>query len=211
MNHDNKKYCTLYIARHGESTGNVGHFIQGHMNYELTENGAEQARQTAKELSNINFSAIYSSDSSRAKSTAEILRLKRKLDVNTSEKLRERSHGTWEGKHSDEFKRYFQDIFDKSLELNEEEKKKLKLADDIESDDEIVSRFMNQLREISSAHLEQNVLIVSHGGPIRNFLMYLGYAKYGSLPARSFSNAGYVKVICDGADFVIQEVRGLNI
>ena len=210
MNHNNKNYCTLYIARHGESTGNIGHIIQGHKDYELTENGTEQAKQTAEELRDIDFNAVYSSDLSRAKNTAEIIKGERELMVNTSKNLRERSHGTWEGKHADEFNKFFKDTFDKSQELSEEEKKKLKLAADIESDDEIVTRFMNQLKAISIAHPNQNVLIVSHGGPIRNFLMYQGYAKYGSLQPRSFSNAGYVKVICDGNDFIIQEVKGLN-
>ena len=94
-------------------------------------------------------------------------------------------------------------------ELSEDEQKKLKLADDIESDDEIMARFMKQLRSISISYLDQNVLIVSHGGPIRNLLMYLGFAKYGELAPRSFSNAGYVKVLCNGSDFIIQEVNGL--
>jgi broad specificity phosphatase PhoE len=209
MNQNNKKYCTLYIARHGESTGNAGHFIQGHKDYSLTENGIEQARQTAEKLKDINFSAIYSSDLIRAKSTAEILKLERELEIKTSKYLRERSHGTWEGKHSDEYKIFFQNIFDKLVELSEDEQKKLKLADDIESDDEIMTRFMNQLRDISTSYLDKNVLVVSHGGPIRNLLMYLGFAKYGELQPRSFSNAGYVKVLCDGSDFVIQEVNGI--
>ncbi len=209
MNQNNKKYCTLYITRHGESTGNAGHFIQGHKNYSLTENGIEQAKQTAEKLQGINFSAIYSSDLSRAKSTAEVLRLGRKLKIKTSKDLRERSHGTWEGRHSDDYKFFFQDIFNKLGELSEDEQKKLKLADDIESDDEIMARFMKQLRSISISYLDQNVLIVSHGGPIRNLLMYLGFAKYGELAPRSFSNAGYVKVLCNGSDFIIQEVNGL--
>ncbi|MHB8904359.1 MAG: histidine phosphatase family protein, partial [Patescibacteria group bacterium] len=130
--------------------------------------------------------------------------------IRTSKDLRGRSYGTWEGRCSDEYKIFFQNIFDKLAELSVDKQKKLKLANDIESDDEIMTRFMKQLRNISAHCLGQNVLIVSHGGPIRNLLMYLGFAKYGELQLCSFSNAGYIKVLCDGNGFIIQEVNGLN-
>ena len=161
-------------------------------------------------LKDIKFEAIFSSDLHRAQRTAEIIRLERELMVQTSKALRERSYGSWEGKDGEEYRKNFQHLFDKVKELSEEGQKKFKLADDIESDEEVISRFITQLREIAVANPGRTVLVVAHGGCIRTLLMHLGYTKYGELPVGSFSNAGYVKISCDGVDFNIDEVQGIK-
>jgi broad specificity phosphatase PhoE len=137
--------------------------------------------------------------------------LDRQLAINTSEALRERTFGSWEGKLGKDYRVNFQNVFDSLQKLSVEEQKNYKLADDIESDDELVTRFIVKLREIAVAYPGKTVLVVSHGGPIRNFLMHTGYAKYGELPTSSFSNAGYIKVTSDGIEFNIREVKGINI
>jgi len=95
-------------------------------------------------------------------------------------------------------------------QLSEKEAKSFKFADDIESDEEVIGRFITQLREIAVAHPSKTILIITHGGCIRTFLMHTGYVKWGELPVGSFSNAGYAKVQSDGVDFFIREVRGIK-
>ena len=77
-------------------------------------------------------------------------------------------------------------------------------------DEEIIGRFITRLREISIAYPNKTVLIITHGGCIRTFLMQTGYVKWGELPVGSFSNAGYAKVQSDGVDFFIREVKGIK-
>ena len=60
----------LYIIRHGESQGNVGHDVE---NPELTELGRKQAELLALRLRNIRFDAILSSPLKRAVQTASPL------------------------------------------------------------------------------------------------------------------------------------------
>ncbi len=67
-----------------------------------------------------------------------------------------------------------------------------------------------KLREISVAYPNKTVLVVSHGGPIRMFLAKTGYLSKKDLPGGSFKNAGYIKVLSDGVDFFIEEVKGVD-
>ncbi len=167
-------------------------------------------RSTAEEFKNIDFAAIYSSDSGRAHRTAEIIKLDRELAIITTESLRERSYGSFEGHHSDDFKEAVKKTREKINELSEAERKVAKLADDIESDAEIISRVITKLREISVAYPGKNVLVTCHGGPIRTFLEHIGYYKFGELPPGTMANAGYIKVLCDGIDFRVEQVKGIN-
>jgi len=56
----------------------------------------------------------------------------------------------------------------------------------------------------------KTVLIATHGGCMRVFLMRIGWAKYGSLRGRHVQNSGYVKVLSDGVDFLIKETKGIT-
>ena len=38
----------VYLCRHGETTANRDDILQGHCDYELTENGTEAAKRTGK-------------------------------------------------------------------------------------------------------------------------------------------------------------------
>lgn len=209
MNKEN--YCNLYIVRHGETEWNVKNIIQGQSNSNLTEKGIEQAKKTGGELKDVNFDAIFSSDSTRAHNTAEIIKLDRELIIETSHLLRERNFGKFEGKHGDEFMEAFREKLKEKETLSDEEGWNFTVADDIETDEMIVSRFIIKLREIAVAYPNKTVLVVSHGGPIRMFLAKIGYAKREELVGGSFKNAGFVNVLSDGVDFILQSVKGVEI
>lgn len=210
MGQKNKYLCTLYLVRHGETEWNKNGIVMGQSDSPLTEVGLEQAQITAQELKDIHFDAIFSSDLHRAKRTAEIIKLERQIAIRTSKALRERTYGHYEGTSGEEYRKKFQHLFDKVKQLTEKGQKEFKFDHDIESDEEVISRFITQLREIAIAYPSKTVLIVSHGGCIRTFLMHTGYVKYGELPVGSFSNAGYAKVLSDGVNFFVKEVRGVK-
>ena len=210
MQQENKNICTLYLVRHGETEWNKSGMVMGQSDSPLTETGLEQAKTTAQELKDIHFDAIISSDLHRAKRTAEIIKLERQLAIQTSKALRERTYGSWEGKMGEDYRENFRHLFDKVKQLSEKEAKSFKFADDIESDEQVISRFIAQLREISVAYPNKIVLVITHGGCIRTFLMHIDFVKWDELPVGSFSNAGYVKVQSDGVDFFIKEVKGIK-
>lgn len=115
-----KKYCTFYIVRHGETELNVKGLLQGIQDSALTPLGEKQAKVLAIELRNVDFDLIFSSDLLRAKRTAEIIALERNLAVKTSELLRERQFGKFEGRPREELA-VFDQVFEK---LSDKEKYK---------------------------------------------------------------------------------------
>ena len=88
---------TIYLIRHGESIGNALRVYLGHTDLDLSARGYSQAQETAKKLSSVPFSAVYSSDLIRAVHTAEPHAKMRGLEVSPCAKLREVHVGDWEG------------------------------------------------------------------------------------------------------------------
>jgi len=204
-----KNFCTIYLVRHGETEWNAKHIIMGQKDSSLTELGLAQATETAYQLRDVNFDAIISSDLPRTKRTAEIIRLDRDIEIMTSHLLRERFYGHFEGKSVADYKQETKELFEKIQKLSEAEKMAAKYSPEMESDEEVVDRFITKLREIAVAAPEKTILVVTHGGPIRTFLWKTGYVTRQILPG-GFANAGYVKMISDGVDFIIQEVTGIK-
>lgn len=200
------KYCTFYIVRHGETEWNVAGKLQGHANSELTTNGIIQVESLREEIKDIHFEAIYSSDLSRTKKTAEILNIERKLAINTTKLLRERSFGEHEGKKGNIYRKEIRNLIEIYKKLADEQKKKYKYPG-VETDEEIISRFIVFLRETATAYPDKKVLIVSHGGAMATFLIHLGYASYTD--ELIVSNASFAVIESDGVDFIIKETNGI--
>ncbi len=203
-------YCTLYLARHGETIWNRQHRIQGHQDSPLTPAGELQAKKLAQQFRKVNFSAIFTSDLLRAKRTAQIIALDKKLAIITAIALRERNFGHTEGKTDTEFDAEFKDLLTKRDRLPDQERFKFKLAPDIESDEEVTSRLITYLREIATAYIGKNVLVVCHAGAMRALLVKLGFASYRELPGRAITNTAYVKLRSDGIDFFVDETFGIH-
>ena len=205
-----KRYCTVYIVRHGETELNVKRVIQGQTDSPLTKLGEKQARERGNNLSHINFDAVYSSDLLRAKRTAEIILLEKKLAVSTTKALRERAFGRFEGKTFEEYGHLLQKELEELRLLDEKSQFSHKLHPDIESDEEIVGRFITFLREVSIANTGKTVLVVSHGGIMRAFLIHLGWGTARDIDFGSIHNLAYAKVECDGVEFAVKETEGIE-
>jgi broad specificity phosphatase PhoE len=75
-----KNYCTIYLTRHGETEWNEKKLIQGHTDIPLNTKGKKQAKLLGKQLKDIDFDVVFSSDLLRAKNSAEII-IKEKMTV----------------------------------------------------------------------------------------------------------------------------------
>lgn len=203
--------ATIYIVRHGETELNVQRRLQGQSDSPLTAKGIAQAEALRTELSHVRFDAVFSSDLLRAKRTAEILTLEHDLAVTTHHMLREKSYGHLEGKQYEEFEAKFKSLWDRYHKLEETEKMKFKLSEEMESDDEAVSRYLTYVREIAVSHPGKSVLIVSHGGIMKAVLVKLGVATYAELPSGAVQNCGYFSLRSDGVDFFIDTIRNITI
>lgn len=199
------QYCTFYIVRHGETEWNIQGLIQGHADSPLTKVGISQAKDLAKELTHVHFDKVYASDLLRAKRTAEIIALERKVLIETADKLRERKFGSYEGKPVGQL--WALDTL--TERLGHEELFRYKIEDEAESDEEIATRLIIFLREVAVGNPGKTILIVSHGGTMRAFLIHLGVMSY-AIPAKgSVGNLAYAKVLSDGIDFIVKETKGI--
>lgn len=203
-------YCTIYVVRHGETEANLKGILQGHKDFPLTKKGINQAQTLAKKLSKIKFDEAFSSDLLRAHRTAKIIALEHKLIVKTTEKLRERGFGHYEGKVYSVINNDLKKMFEEYEKLSSEEKFKYKFKPFIESDEELSRRMILFLREISVAYPGKKILVVAHGSIMRSVLIALGFALEEELELGAIKNLGYFKLESDGVDFFIKETEGIK-
>jgi probable phosphoglycerate mutase len=139
---------TLLLVRHGETDWNADGRLQGQTDRPLSDFGRRQAGHLADELAaDGKLEAIYSSDLSRARETAEIVGARVGLPVTLDADLREKDWGTWEGLTPVE--RDHVEFVGESTEAHQE-------------------RTLRALRRIADRHPgEGRVLVVTHGGSMR--------------------------------------------
>ena len=90
----------IFLARHGETDDNVPPLrFQGQRDTPLNERGREQARELAERVAALDapIAALWSSDLSRARETAEIVGERIGLTPRLDARLREGWRGAWEG------------------------------------------------------------------------------------------------------------------
>ncbi|UNC92487.1 histidine phosphatase family protein [Candidatus Contubernalis alkaliaceticus] len=152
---------TIYLLRHGQTLWNDQWRLQGQKDIDLSPKGMLQAKRAAESLIKVDFDSIYCSDLSRAVKTAEIVAEGRENEVIRTEKLREVSFGSWEGKNLQE------------ITGQEREYYKSWLRDPVnypvpggESMVDVKNRVINFLDTVL-VKKDEKILLVSHGGPIK--------------------------------------------
>lgn len=199
-------YCTIYLTRHGETDWNVKKIVQGHTNNPLNKTGIKQAKQLREKLAHVKFDAFYSSDLLRAKQTAEIVALNRKLAVQTTKALRERRYGSLEGKESLHLNK-FRDLMDKLIKKDKEKHDQIYKQEGLETDEQVAKRLLTFLREIAVGNPEKTIFMGGHGGVMRIILTNLTGKRYHS---GDILNTAYLVIKCDGVDFFIEEIFGVK-
>lgn len=181
----------LYLIRHGQSTANKDGIIQGCKDFPLSEQGKAQAILLGQYLSEDNIDAIYSSDLTRAYDTAQKVVGNRTLHIEKWEKLREVNLGPLEGKTRYEMERDFPQLKNSRSILTTG-------LEGTETITEITERCHYILHTLQTVHGEQDqdVVVVSHGGLISIFLMYLMFGDQWNEAHRPFvvGNTGITKI-----------------
>jgi len=156
--------ATRIIAiRHGETAWNVDTRLQGHLDIGLNARGQWQARRAAQALADEDIAAIYTSDLSRARATAQAIAdqnvnpAARQVHPHTG--LRERGFGIFEGQT------YAQINLDWPEESRRWRQRDPHFAP-------LGGETLTQLRErvtatvnaLASQHVGQQIVLVAHGG-----------------------------------------------
>jgi len=145
---------TLLLVRHGETDWNAERRYQGHADIPLNARGREQAHALAERLAGEALDAIYSSDLSRARVTAEIVGDRLDVPVVADPDLREIDVGAVEGLTFDDRR---------ALDGWQGEPK-----------EHHAERILRAIRRIADLHPNGRVLVVTHGGSMRRVHEHLG-------------------------------------
>jgi broad specificity phosphatase PhoE len=136
----------LLLVRHGETDWNAEGKLQGHTDRPLNDYGRRQAQALADKLAGESIDAVYASDLSRARETAEIVGEKLGLTVAVDPDLREKNWGNWEGLTSDE---------------------RLHIEFEGETSEAHRDRTLSAVQRIVERHPGERVVVVTHGGSLR--------------------------------------------
>ena len=155
----------LILIRHGETEWNKRGMFQGQSDTPLAPAGVHQAHLLAAHFPVIHIDAIFSSDLSRARTTAEIIAEKFGLKVHFMPELREASYGSWEERsfeelalaHPAEFKTFFLDPEAFTPEGGE-------------SFVDVQTRAMNAIKSIVRDDARKTFAVVTHGGVLRTII-----------------------------------------
>ena len=156
------KETEIILIRHGETEWNSQKRMQGHSNSDLSSVGQAQIQALGQWLKNVPFDLIYSSDSLRAKQTAEAITQFSGHELQFDQRLREKNLGVFEGLTSEEARERHPEVF----RLFKTAGSKY-VIDEGESTQQLQDRALEIVNEIRIKHPEERVLLVTHGGFIR--------------------------------------------
>ena len=103
---------TFYFVRHGETSWNALHRMQGRADIPLSERGKKQASFASDFFRNIKIDSIYASPLKRAFETASIIRGKRKIPIIPEKGLMEAALGRWDGHTPEEIDELYPGEYD---------------------------------------------------------------------------------------------------
>ncbi|WP_425147716.1 histidine phosphatase family protein [Deinococcus sp.] len=154
----------FWVVRHGESTWNIQGRYQGQTDVPLSLEGRLQAAMLAERLVGQPFSAVYSSDLSRALETATLVaeRLDGAPKVQIDPGLREIDVGVLSGKDAVQIRQEFAGYLD-ALRLDPWATRR----PGGESMQDLFGRAGSSFRAMTARHPGQRVLVFTHGGVVR--------------------------------------------
>lgn len=221
------KPVTIYLVRHGQTTGNVMDITYGWSDYTLTENGINGAKYVGLALNGTKFNAAYTSDLTRQEKTAHGIldnSGNKKVQLQIDQRLREVSFGSYEGlrfyaetvpqvaayygyKDVSDFKTkagasFQSKVQDAVYALDQKNTLHTNLPAEYraESSQQLQKRMTAALTDIAKNNQEKggNVLIVSSGMAINAFLAGQNFPEYTGF---ALANESVTKLIYENGKF----------
>ena len=148
--------------RHGQSTWNQEHRIQGQQDPPLSDEGRQQAALVGARLGGRRFAGFYASDLKRAFETAQVMGALLDLAPEPDESLREIYLGEWEGLRTDEIADRFPEAWASWVEEPDWD-----CVPGGEGAAAFDARVGSALEQMLGRHPHGDILVVTHGGVIQ--------------------------------------------
>lgn len=168
----------MLLVRHGQSTWNREHRIQGQLDPPLSEEGRRQAASLARRLAGRHLAGFYASDLKRAWETAQAVGSANGIEPEPAPGLREIFLGDWEGLRTQELAERFPDAWARWTE-----EPNWDLVPGGEGAALFETRVIAAVEAILDRHSHGDVLAVTHGGVIQVALhRVVGRPSHGLFP-----------------------------
>lgn len=181
----------LYLLRHGQTAMSRANVFCGRgLDPALTEEGVAMAAAFAAAYRGEPWTAIYSSPLARAVATATPLAVAVKLHVERRDELAEIDYGEWDGLTAEVVARDWHDEHERwaaDPAWNPPTGGETAIA--------LAQRMTNVIEEITGAHMDGNVLVVSHKASIRVLLCALLGVDVGRFRYRFGCPVGSVSIV----------------
>ncbi|AEB74062.1 histidine phosphatase family protein [Lentilactobacillus buchneri] len=211
---------SLYFVRHGQTYLNKYHRIQGVIDSPLTDKGIADAVAAGKRLSQIKFDAAYSSDTSRAIKTGQLILKENPAAIKDpvpTGAFRELNFGYYEGE--DDVKTWhtiggpigINSFHGLIAEFGIEKAEDMIAAADPYKDAESGGTFWKRLKlaidqVVADAQDGDKILLATHGTLIRNVV-----AKFSDIPVDvSTKNGSVTKVNWDGKSYSVEYFNNVS-
>jgi 2,3-bisphosphoglycerate-dependent phosphoglycerate mutase len=152
----------LVLVRHGQSTWNREHRIQGQLDPPLSEEGRRQAALLAARLAGRRFAGFYASDLKRAFETAEVLGSVLGQRPEPLSSVREIFLGEWEGFQTEDIANRYPEAWASWVDEPDWD-----VVPGGEGAAAFDARVGAALEDVLRRHPHGEVLVVTHGGVIQ--------------------------------------------
>ena len=158
----------IFLIRHAEAEGNIYRRAQGHYNGLVTSRGFKQIEHLKTRFKDENIDVVYSSDLTRASTTAAALSQPRNLQINLTENLREVAMGEWEDNAWGDIEYLYSDLNRKFG--NDPAKWSVSGSESYEN---VKKRMYEFVTETAKKHDGETIAMFSHGFAIRALVCHI--------------------------------------
>jgi probable phosphoglycerate mutase len=187
---------TLCIVRHGETAWNAERRVQGQLDIPLNLIGLAQAQAVGAALAGERFSAIYSSDLSRAHQTAAPAAHALRLEVALDERLRERHYGVFETLTYAECETRYPEDFARFLAREPEFD--FRTGESLRA---FAERSLRCVADLAARHAGENVLVFTHGGVLDKLFRRATGRLLSTQRDFRIPNAGINRIAIEGGEW----------
>jgi probable phosphoglycerate mutase len=168
----------VLVLRHGQSTWNVERRWQGWLDAPLTSTGEGQAMARGRALARERPApvAVYTSDLTRARRTAELIAVELGVPSASDEGFRERHGGDWQGRTADEIDRRWPGLRDAWR------RGEIDAPPGGETDQAVFERFDSALARMLDSAPPGDLVLVTHHGVLRIVATRAGVPVHALIP-----------------------------
>ncbi len=189
----------IYLARHGQTTGDVENRYGGDYEDHLTDEGKQQSTQLAEQLTGNGIEKLYASPRIRAQETAGIVGKKLDLSFVVLNDFRERnSYGVLTGLTKSEALEKYPD----QIELLKDVHNAVNGAEEYQPFQDRITKALGSL----SQEPLQIVAVIAHGGPMR--LIFRDILQLGEIEV---SDCAYAVLEAGNGQYKLLQSQGIVI